>query len=227
MQRLRWLIALQRAELLRDRSAAEGAVAYRAALPRAEALAAADPANVQAQRDLAINRSRLADALADAGDHAAALEQAQGALTIQRQLAAQDPANTSGRLDVANSEKVIGDVLMARGDPAQAVPHYREALDLREGLLAEDPLDDGFRREVAVSRATLGAAFEAIAGAATGEDAARQLAEAARWWGLSSDLWQDLVSRGALKPYDAELPADAAAGLARCQGSPEGAAGDP
>jgi eukaryotic-like serine/threonine-protein kinase len=91
-QRLRWLIALQRAELLRDRSAAEGAVAYRAALPRAEALAAADPANAQAQRDLAVNRARLADALADAGDHAAALEQAQGALTIQRQLAAQDPA---------------------------------------------------------------------------------------------------------------------------------------
>src|SRR5262249_60495123 len=75
-------------------------VAYGEALTIRRKLAAADPDNTQAQRDLGAILHKFGDAHFDANDHAAALAAYEESLAILRRLADYDTTKTRSRADV-------------------------------------------------------------------------------------------------------------------------------
>ena len=59
----------------------------------ARKLAAQDPGNAEAQRDVSVSLERLGDVKLQGGEQAGALAAYQESLDIRRKLAAQDPGN--------------------------------------------------------------------------------------------------------------------------------------
>ena len=94
--------------LLKQGEYAAAEADYRAALASAERLAAAEPTNVQAQRDLAVSLAKLGDALARQGKAEAALAEYAGFARHREPLAAADPANVGLQRDVFKSHEAIG-----------------------------------------------------------------------------------------------------------------------
>ena len=66
-------------------------------------LAASDPGNADAQRDLSISQNKIGDVLVAQGDGPGALVAYRRGLAIREALAARDPANTQWQTDVAVS----------------------------------------------------------------------------------------------------------------------------
>jgi hypothetical protein len=82
-------------------------VHYHAELDIVTRLAAADPANTQWQRDLAVSQARLAEVAASAGDLRTARAAHQAAMAITARLAAADPAHARWRQDLADAERLL------------------------------------------------------------------------------------------------------------------------
>ena len=107
----------------RQREAAGGRLqgalaAYQESLDIARKLAAQDPGNAKAQRDVSVGLSKLGNVKLQDGDLAGALAAYQESLDIDRKLAAQDPGNAQAQRDVV-------------GEPGQA--RRREAAERRSG----------------------------------------------------------------------------------------------
>jgi hypothetical protein len=95
-------------------------------------LAAADPGNTQAQRDLSAILHKVGDARFDADDHAAALAAYDECLAIRRTLTASDPAQPGWQADLAVALYNISTV-----DPLRARPALREAIAIIDTLARE------------------------------------------------------------------------------------------
>jgi eukaryotic-like serine/threonine-protein kinase len=133
-----------------------GAVAsYRKAAAIHEAVAAANPADLQARRDLAISHIKVGDMSMQAGDAVAALASYRTSLAISEEALAADPAHDVSRRNLALSCHKVGNALISAGDMQGAFDHHRRALALREALLAENPTVRA-RREVSISYERLG-----------------------------------------------------------------------
>ena len=77
--------------------------AYQESLDIARKLAAQDPGNAQAQRDVSVSMDSLGDVKLREGDQAGALAAYQESLDIARKLAAQDPGNAQAQRDLSVS----------------------------------------------------------------------------------------------------------------------------
>ena len=77
--------------------------AYQESLDIRRKLAAQDPGNAQAQRDVSVSLNKLGDMKLQEGDQAGALAAYQESLDIRRKLAAQDPGNAQAQRDVSVS----------------------------------------------------------------------------------------------------------------------------
>lgn len=95
-------------------------------------LAAQDPGNAQAQRDVSIDLDSIGDVVLRTGDAAAALKTYQESLAIFRKLAAQDPGNTQAQDEFVNS---LGITSYA----ALFVRNYQLALTLADEAIAHQP----------------------------------------------------------------------------------------
>ena len=104
-------------------------VAYEEALTIRRKLAAADPDNIEGQRDLGAILHKLGDAHFDANDHAAALAAYEESLTIRRRLAASDPTKPGWQADLAVALYNISTV-----DPLRASAALHEALAIIDAL---------------------------------------------------------------------------------------------
>jgi non-specific serine/threonine protein kinase/serine/threonine-protein kinase len=76
-------------------------VSYRKSLAILEAATAADPANVDAQRELIRAHGKLGDMLSLSGDRAGSIEQSQQLVAIAERLSAADPPNQAERRNLA------------------------------------------------------------------------------------------------------------------------------
>jgi tetratricopeptide (TPR) repeat protein len=147
-------MAIAAGDLAGDLAAARAA--YQASLDILIRLAAADPANIEWQRDLSVSHIKLGNVAIAAGDLAAARAAYQAALDILNRLAAADPANTGWQRDLSVSHEKLGDVAIAAGDLAAARAAYQASLDIAERLAAADPANTGWQRDLSVSHEKLG-----------------------------------------------------------------------
>ncbi len=125
--------------LVRQGNLPEALKSYRAGLAIAERLAAADPGNAQAQRDLSVSYDRIGDVLVRQGNLPEALKSYRAGLAIRERLAAADPGNAQAQRDLSVSDNKIGDVLVGQGNLPEALKSYRAGLAIAERLAAADP----------------------------------------------------------------------------------------
>ena len=107
-------------------------VAYEEALTIRRKLAAADPDNTQAQRDLGAVLHKFGDAQVDAGNRAAALAAYEESLAIRRRLATAYPAHPGWQADLA-----VALYNISRVDSPRARAALREALTIMDALARE------------------------------------------------------------------------------------------
>ena len=148
-------------------------VATERALAIVRSLAARQPSNVRAARDLAVGLEKIGDVQAARGDLVGAMASYNEALAIRRRLAAQNPSDAGVAREVSASLEKRGDAEVERGDLAGASESYDEGLAIRRRLTAQDPSDVRATRELALSLERVGdvkAARDDIAGALAAYD---------------------------------------------------------
>lgn len=149
-----------------------------------ERLAAQDPASAQAQRDVAISMSRLADAMVEAGDLANAIPKFEQSLAISERLAEQNPLSAEALRDVAVSLNRLGDALTSTGDIAGATQQYEMSLSVSKRISEQSPANAQAQRDVWISlnrmgdvRSKAGNIDGAIAHFETGMQISKRLAD--------------------------------------------------
>jgi serine/threonine protein kinase len=129
---------------------------YRKSLAIRQAVVAADPENVAAQRELITSHGKLSDALMGAGDSAGSLDQLHQLLPIAERLSASDPKNLADRRNLALAYLDYG---WKRADSANwktGVDDCRKAAAMLESLVAADPGDKRTRRVLALAYERIG-----------------------------------------------------------------------
>ena len=162
--------------LLKQEDYAAAEANYRGALAIAKRLSAAEPTDVQAQRDLSVSRAKLGDALERQGKRDPALAQYEASLAIIEPLAAADPANVGLQRDVFKSYELIGSLRLEQGELDAARVAFKAALGIAETLAVADPANGLAQRELSVQRDHLGDVF------AAGERSMRRSRSTAGLW---------------------------------------------
>ena len=126
------------------------------ALEIAESLAAAEPREAQAQRDLAVMHSKMGNVLLQVGASKQALEHYQQSLEIRRRLATADPADAYAQRDLSIAHSKLGDMQLRLGATAAAREHYQQAVEIRERLAAAHTDDATAQRDLAIVSFKLG-----------------------------------------------------------------------
>lgn len=103
------------------------------------AVAAADPANALAQRDLMDQYQMQAEVLAKVGETEKALADCQRALGFFAQRAAAEPLNAEAQRDLATAHYIHCTILQISKKPAAARAAMRQAAAIYERLAARDP----------------------------------------------------------------------------------------
>jgi tetratricopeptide (TPR) repeat protein len=119
-------------------------------------LAAANPLDLQAQRDLSVSYGRLGDATLRVGQTDAAVKHYQDALAIDRKLAAADPRDARAQRDLSVSYNKLGDVTFHLDQNDDALKYYREGLAIAQKLAVADSRDASAQRDVSISCNRLG-----------------------------------------------------------------------
>lgn len=142
-------------DLLASGSFDDALKTLRPSLASLERRAAADPKNIDSQRDLSLAANAVGDALLAKGQIDEALQRYREALAIRDRLVKRDPKNDAWRRDLSVSQERVGDVLLAKSELDEALNAYRTSLDLR--LAAADLETSGdWQRQLAVSYNKIG-----------------------------------------------------------------------
>ena len=136
----------------------DGALAsYSQSLALRRRLAAAEPANVTFQQDLAIVLVRIGRILEVRGDPTAAIVRAREALEITQRLVARAPS-AELRRDAFRAPLYLGDALFGTGDYDGAQAMFQKALEVAETARLDPPEAD-FKHRIAVAKERLGIMF--------------------------------------------------------------------
>jgi serine/threonine protein kinase/tetratricopeptide (TPR) repeat protein len=119
-------------------------------------LAAGDPQDAQARRDLALVYQKLGDVSLRTGDTRAARKYYTLALGLRERGYAADPEDAQTQRDLALAHEKLGSLHLRLGDTKVAREDYTLAHDARQRLLAAAPLDAQAKRELAYSYGQLG-----------------------------------------------------------------------
>jgi len=150
---------------------------YRAALEIRSALAQAQPADGDRQRELAGAHMRIGDVRMEKGDAPGALETHRAALMISERLVESSPTSDQARDDLAVSLLNVGAALVGTGNAAEAKALYERSLEIRRERAAEHPGDVELARDVSVACLRIGGR---LADAGSPQDALPQYEEAMR-----------------------------------------------
>ncbi len=185
-----------------------------------ESLAAADPDNGRARREVGWGYFKLGGMLMAAEDYAGAVDSLEKSLAIREKSAAADPQNAQASFDLAGTHIDLADALSATGDAEQAVAHARSSIAIMTGLFATDPGNAAYSRNIAAYHNKLGDIF-ARAGANKNAPVTERLSvwsEARRSYEKAQQFFSDLQARGTLPPADAaEQPKEFARRMSECQ----------
>ena len=108
--------------------------AYQQAFDIAQKLAAADPTDAQAQRDLSISYDKLGNVSLQAGQVTEALTLYQKALEISQKQAAADPTDAQAQSDLVVSFYNLGSTHQKLRDPTKAILWFQRGLEVLERL---------------------------------------------------------------------------------------------
>jgi tetratricopeptide (TPR) repeat protein/tRNA A-37 threonylcarbamoyl transferase component Bud32 len=133
---------------------------YRQALAFATGLAADDPRDVQAQRDLSRATELVAKTLRDS-DPARAAGLYRKALAISETLLQLSPDNIDARRDQALGYVGLAHALRQLGQAPEALAMLRQALAAQQAIAALDPARTTFHREMRFTYGETGAALQA------------------------------------------------------------------
>jgi len=183
-----------------------------------EVLAAADPANVDAQLDLAISQSNIAELLSLGGKSSEAEESYGKALAILEILSRTNPSNTEIRFTLADDTIKMGHCLMNSGEIVSAAHHYQKGVAILQGLVTADPSNAEFRSALAASCQNIGEAHLRTASRDRGFRGTQlELWRSARsWYQKSLEVWLTLERQGALSKPQADVPAAVKREIAKC-----------
>jgi len=185
-----------------------------------ESLAAADPNNGRARREVGWGYFKLGGMLLAAENYSGAVDSLQKSLAIREKSAAADPQNAQASFDLAGTHIDLSDALSATGDAAQAVAHARQSIAIITALLAADPTNAIYSRNVAAYHNKLGDVF-ARSGANGNASVAERLSawsEARSSYEKANQIFSDLQTHGTLPPADAaEQPKEFARRMSNCQ----------
>lgn len=113
-------------------------------------LAASDPANVEAGRDLALALSQLGETKLSRGAEAAR-EPFEEGVVILRRLSAADPGDEEVRRDLSLGLGGLGEALAKAGDTKGALAAMGEGLAIMRALAADDPTDSHLSRDLMIA----------------------------------------------------------------------------
>src|SRR6266545_1290656 len=133
-----------------------------------ERLAASDPSDERAQRDLSIGLDKLGNVLVESGDLAGARARFEASLKISQRLMEANPTSTIAQRDLSDSLNSLGDVLVTSGDLAGARERFEASTQIAERLAAANPSSADAQRDLSAILESLGgvlAASEDLAGA--------------------------------------------------------------
>ncbi len=131
-------------------------VSYRKALTIRTAVAASNPHDAAAQRELLITHSKLANALIGAGDRLGGMEQQRQLVTIAERLFASDPLNFENRRLLASAYSDSGWTRAQPGTWMSGLADCRKAVTLLESLYITKPRSEGLRWSLAVAYSCTG-----------------------------------------------------------------------
>ena len=204
--------------VLQVRGVPEAMTHFRKALEIDQERASAEPASVQAQRDLSFSIGTLAGALADGGNYAEGLAGYRRALAIRQSLAAADPADVNARRAVASAHQKLGEIALLAGDFEESQKHGLSAVRVYQEL------PDG--PSLALATFDLARAHELSAARISSAERKRQsLTESRSWYAKSYAAWKALEKAGDLTKAGREKSAGALAGIARCDAALAGKRG--
>jgi tetratricopeptide (TPR) repeat protein len=183
-----------------------------------EKLAAEEPNNARARRDVGYAYYQLGNTLVQAGDYPGALASRRKAFAIREQVAAQDPKNVQARFDLAVAHGDLAEALSATGESASALDHARQSLSAMQELAKSDPTNAVYRRNVGLCYEKLGEAYVAFANNEKRSVGQRisDWNEARSWYRKGAELFSTLRDRGTLMPADSEQPKKFAAKVQEC-----------
>ncbi|HEV8041149.1 MAG TPA: protein kinase [Bryobacteraceae bacterium] len=111
-------------------------VSYRKSLAILEAVAAGDPSNVEAERELIRAHGKLSDILMLAGDRAGAIQQSKQLVAIAERLSSADPGNQAERRNLALAYLDFGSKRADKDQWQAALEDCQKALPLLESVVA-------------------------------------------------------------------------------------------
>ena len=132
---------------------------YRRAHDIAQQLAAANPNDTDAQRDLSFSFDKLGDVFRTLGRTDDALTQFQDGLKIRRVLAEADPNDAQKQRDLSTALERIGMVFEQQGATTKALEQYEQMFRIKKRLANDDPNDAIAQRELGVTYSHLGDVF--------------------------------------------------------------------
>ncbi|HST22711.1 MAG TPA: tetratricopeptide repeat protein, partial [Blastocatellia bacterium] len=191
---------------------------YRKALSIFEGVAAADPADAKARRNVGVAHLQMWSAFAKIGDYTEALKVARKLVTIFEGLIDEDRANMHGRGELALSYNNLGLSLAKTGNGAQALDYCRKARIITEELSAANPANAELKAINASTYSNIGSVYADMA-ASEKSSASKQLElwrEARNWHQRGYDIMKDLKDRGEFASRDYDSADDIAAEIAKC-----------
>jgi eukaryotic-like serine/threonine-protein kinase len=197
----------------------ESIAALRKGVATLESLAAVDPNNARARREVGWGYKQLGTTQVAAEDYPGAVESLQKSLALKENSAAADPQNAQASFDLSSGHVDLAEALTAMGDMAQAVEEARKGIAILTALSAADPTNAVYSRNLAVYEEKLGDAF-----ARSGADAHTPTAQRTHAWTdartayeKAGTIFSNLRDLGTLPPADAGLPQKFTTLTASCQ----------
>lgn len=129
---------------------------YRKSLAIREAVVAADPANIAAQRELITSHGKLSDALTGVGDSAGSLEQLGQLLPIAERLSASDPNNLADRRNLALAYLDYGWKRANNANWKNGLEDCQKAASMLESVAVATPGDKRTGRVLALAYERIG-----------------------------------------------------------------------
>ena len=131
-------------------------VSYRKALAIRTTVAASNPHDAAAQRELFFAHGKLGNALISTGDRAGGLEQERQIVTIAEKLSASDPSNFDNRRLLATAYLDFGSLRVRPGDWKSGLADCRKGAAILESLNVANPHSKGLRRLLALAYSRTG-----------------------------------------------------------------------
>jgi tetratricopeptide (TPR) repeat protein len=184
-----------------------------------ERLAAEDPTNARACREVGFAYYQFGNTLLEKGDFEAARESRRKAFAIREKIAAEDPKNVQARFDFAVAHGDLAEGLSLTGDTESALDHAAQSLSILQALAKADPTNAVYRRNVGLCYEKLGEIRARMA-----NDDERPIVqrisdwnEAHNWYQRGGEIFSTLRDEGILMPVDSDRPQKFAAKVKQCE----------